>query len=236
MGTLAGIAYISGLAIFNVFLLYAFKPEILTEIYLKNPGVCTAVATNATHSIEECFDSIAPFFIPIISFYGFFIVLFFGGLFGRLYEHWPGRGATVKGEVTGFMIAATLLLNPLYNLAGIYIDPTILPNLLFLLGWTGLLGYFMGRLYRRYTRVVTFEVQEEKGFLKIIVDGKDFTGKTRTFATKSIHTVRADASDGGSFREWTVSGGVAVEDPRSFETEMEVNGDGLLKALVSRKY
>jgi hypothetical protein len=104
----------------------------------------------------------------------------------------------------------------------------------FLVIWTGTYGFILGRLYRRYTRMVRFESADE-ATLRIMIDGKDYTGRSRTFAYTSTHKARAEASGGLVFKEWNVSGGVTVEDPRSFETLMEVSGDGLLKAQGGRK-
>ena len=93
----------------------------------------------------------------------------------------------------------------------------------------------MGRLYRRYTRLVKFESLGE-GSLRIIVDGKDYTGKARTLATTSTHKVRAEVAEDASFKEWEGEAGIAIDDPRSFETTIEISGDGTLKALVAKKY
>ena len=62
---------------------------------------------------------------------------------------------------------------------------------------------------------------------RILVDGRDMTGKSRTFAFNSTHSIRADARE-GSFKGWATSGGVKVEDPRAYDTAMEIEGDGSL--------
>ena len=69
-----------------------------------------------------------------------------------------------------------------------------------------------------------------------MVDGRDCTGKARTFATTSSHKVRAEAAEDASFKEWEAAGGITLEDVRSFETVMEVNGDGKLTGKVGTKY
>lgn len=101
--------------------------------------------------------------------------------------------------------------------------------------WTVLYGAVLGRLYRRYTRSVRFETADEK-LVKVMIDGNDYTGRSRTFARSSAHKVRAKIAKGASFREWNVSGGVTVEDPRSVETTMKVDGDGLLRAQGGKKH
>ena len=92
-----------------------------------------------------------------------------------------------------------------------------------------MIGYslIIARFYRKYTREVKFESPNPER-LKITVDGKNFTGKTKTLSRPLHHTVRAP-SESGAFHEWLVSGGVSVLDAKSFETTMRVDGDGLLK-------
>jgi hypothetical protein len=41
--------------------------------------------------------------------------------------------------------------------------------------------------------------------------------------------------EGSSFKGWSVSGGVTVDDPRSYETTMDVEGDGVLIAQSAPK-
>lgn len=65
--------------------------------------------------------------------------------------------------------------------------------------------------------------------MKISVDKRALTGKKRTFNVNSTHNVEAVA-DGKQFKEWLVSGGVIVKDPRDPKTTFKVTGDGLLKA------
>jgi redox-regulated HSP33 family molecular chaperone len=96
-------------------------------------------------------------------------------------------------------------------------------------------GYILGRFYKRYTRVIQF-ASEDDSALRIIVGRSDLTGKTSTLAANSSHNIEAKVTDDSSFKGWSVSGGVTVEDAKSFETTMEVNGDGLLKGLVAKKY
>jgi len=229
-GTLGGIFYIGGLAAFNAALLYAFKDAAMNLIYQNYPTICPTI--NST-SIEACFSSVVEVYIPYTAFLGFFVSLFFAALFGWSYESFPGKSSLVKGEVVAVLVALGLVLGDLY---GVILGPLATALLVaFFVIWTGLYGFIMGRLYVRYTRTVRFESSDVK-LVKVMVDGKDYTGRTRTFAHTSTHEVRAEVDEGASFKGWDVSGGVMVEDPRSFETLMEVNGDGLLKAQGARKY
>ena len=76
---------------------------------------------------------------------------------------------------------------------------------------------------------------EDENSLKIIVDGRNLTGKTRTFHLRSSHEVKGETSEDSAFKEWAISGGVSIEDPRSFRTSIDVNGDGVLKAFSTKK-
>ena len=229
-GTLGGILYIGGLAVFNAALLYSFKSDALRLISQHAPEYCPA---SNSSSIEGCFNSVVVIYLPYVAFLGFFVSLFFAGFFGWGYESFPGKSPFAKGEVVAVLVALAIVLGDLY---GVVLGPLQADLLVvFFVVWTGLYGLVLGRLYSRYTRVVRFESVDDK-LVKVIVDGKDYTGKSRTFAHTSAHKVRADVDEGASFKEWIVSGGVTIEDPRSFETVMEVNGDGLLKVQGARKY
>ncbi len=228
-GTLGGVFYIGGLALFNAALLYGFKSQALSIISRDYPSICPS--SNST-SIQACFNSVASVYIPYIAFIGFFVSLFFSGLFGWSYETFPGRSPVAKGEVTAVLVALGLILGDLYGFTLGALPTTLLG--VFFVAWTGLYGYILGRLYRRYTRTVRFESADDK-IAKVLVDGKDYTGRSRTFALTSTHEVKAKLSEGASFKQWEVSGGVSLEDPRSYETLMEVKGDGLLRVQSARK-
>jgi hypothetical protein len=231
-GVLAGIFYIGSIALFNVLLLYALKPDVLNIISQQYPTTCPLVAQGNATSVEDCFSSVVVGYLPVVAFLGFFVTLIYAYLFGRFFESFPGRGTKIKGIGLAFIV----LLNLLYlQLTGVSFEPVEAEALLvFVLAATIVYGVLLASLYRRYTKTV--EIGGPSGSqMRIKVDGRDFTGKTRTFATKSVHEVRAEAAEGSSFREWVVSGGVTVEDTRSYETSMEVNGDGLLKALAKRE-
>jgi len=226
-GTLGGAAYVGGLALFNVLVLYALKADVLNIISQSYPSLCstTAGANSTAISVEDCFSSVVAVYVPFAAFLQFFVVMVYSGVFGSLYEYFPGKGPVAKGVVMGLLVGVSLLA---LNLAGIDFDfaARVAVNTFFVV-WTFVCGVAMGKLYRRYTRLVRFVSRDERA-LRVLVDNRDFTGKERTFALRSSHEVRAEAKEGSSFREWSVSGGVTVEDPRSFETTMEVEGDGVL--------
>lgn len=225
-GVIAGIVYIGSIALFNVLLLYVLKPDVLRIITQLYPQVCPRVPATNTTGVEDCFASVVSGYIPFLAFLGFFISLLYAWVFGRLYDLIPALGARTKG----LAIALVVLLNLVFfGLTGVQFDQlaTILITVFVLAATVGY-GVMMGILYERYTSLVDFG--KTGGALRIKVDGRDFTGKSRTFATKSVHEIRAESASGKSFKQWVVSGGVTVEDNRSFETTMEVTGDGLLKA------
>lgn len=232
-GTLAGVLYIGGLVLFNVALLFAFKADALSVISKNYTGICPPVAAANMTSADDCFGWVVSIFPEYLGFAGFFVTLGFSGLFGVYYDSLTGRGPVPKGETAAILVGLSLVL---LGIAGVSFTPFVSAALgTFLVAWTFVFGVALGRLYARYTRKVRLE-GPAKGEASIMVDGKDFTGRTRTFAVKSVHQLRAEVGGGMSFRGWTVSGGVSVEDQKSFETEMEVNGDGLLKLEVSDKY
>lgn len=232
-GTLSGVLYVGGMAAFNVALLYALKADVLNLIQQSYSSICAPVATVNGTSVEDCFASVVAVDVPYIAFVAFFIVLFFAGLFGRYYDSLPGRGSTLKGETIAALVGVSLVS---FGFSGFYFDSeSAAATSAFLVAWTIVFGYFLGRLYRKYTRVVEFG-SEDEGLLRVMVDGKDLTGKARTFALTSNHKVRAEVADDASFKEWEPSGGIKLEDPKSFETLMEVDGEGALKGSVGRKY
>ncbi len=227
-GTLAGAAYVGGMALFNVLLLYAFKQDVLGIISAQFSQVCTPTAgANATTiAVEDCFNSVIAVYVPFVAFLAFFVTLAFAGVFGALYELFPGSRPSFRGVTIGVATGIALLV---LNLTGIYFDFTAKVAVLsFFVFMTFAYGVMMGKLYRRYTREVRFDVGTP-GALRVLVDNRDFTGKTRTFALRSTHEVRAEAAPGATFREWAASGGVVLEDKRSFETTMDIEGDGVLK-------
>ena len=232
-GTLGGIVYVGGMAAFNVILLYALQKDVLASIVQAYPAACPATPTANGTSVIDCFNSVVAVDVPYRAFVAFFITLLYSGLFGTYHDYLPRLGTVTKGMAIAALVGASLVY---FGFSGYIFDPqSAAATGVFLLLWTALFGYLLGRLYRRYTRVVAFESQSPS-MLKIVVDGRDVTGKSRTFAATSSHRLRAEVSDDASFTEWEGSGGLALEDPRSFETVLEINDDGKLMGKVTSKY
>jgi hypothetical protein len=232
-GVIAGIVYIGTLVVANLGVLYLLRQDILTYITNNFSLVCTPVSSVNSTSVQDCFNSLAPVYLPFIAFAGFFLVLGYSALFGRMYERIPGHGRYFKGLLAAPLVAISLVF---FQLLGFTFELSATEALVAaLLVATVAYGLLMGRFYRRYTRVVQF-VSEDEAALRIIVGRSDLTGKTTTLAANSLHNIEARVGEDSSFKGWSVSGGVAVEDARSFETTMEVKGDGLLKGQVAKKY
>jgi hypothetical protein len=230
-GTLTGIMYMGGIALFNVLLLVALKPGVLHVI--SQTGLCTGgTPTNSTGSLNDCFNLVLAYDVPFLAFVGFLIALFYSGVFGLFYDRFPG-GTIIRGETIAGIVGLSLLI---FGYSGFYFDyESALVGGIFFLAWTVVFGYVVGRLYKRYTRLVSFQSEDPES-LKVSLDGRDVTGKARTLSLTSTHKLNANVSEGSSFKEWVSSGGVSLEDSRSFETTFEVNGDGLVKGRVGRKY
>ena len=232
-GTLSGILYLGGMAVFNAVLLYTLKPDVLTVIRQSYSSTCAPVASVNATTVDDCFASVVAVDVPYLAFVGFFIALLYSGIFGRYFDRFPMKSTTLKGETTAAVVGVNLVI---FGFAGFFFNPeAVIATSAFFFPWTVVFGYMLGRLYKKYTRVVEFSSQDPDS-LKVVVDGRDYTGKSRTFALTSSHNVRADVSDDASFKEWEPTGGIKIEDPRSFESIIEVNGDGVLTGRVGKKY
>jgi hypothetical protein len=228
---LAGIAVVGALALVNAIVLYALKADGISYIASHFAQSCTPSATNSTASVEDCFNSVVQIDIPLLAVISFIVSLVLATILGRIFESVPGSGTFTKGIIIGITLFVIFLILGLTGIAYERLGVTIV-TVAYATG-SIIYGVLFGYLYRRYTKLVQFESGDADS-LKVLVDKKDLTGKARTFAMKSIHQVRAEGSQGTSFKEWLVSGGVSVDDSRSYETMMEVNGDGLLKAISKK--
>jgi hypothetical protein len=141
------------------------------------------------------------------------------------FEFLPGKGYRIRAVAAGMGMLIMMLV---LGVAGYTADSTQ-NAFMDAFDVAAMLGYslIIARFYRKFTREVEF-VSSDLEKLKITVDGKNFTGKTKTLSVHSTHTVRAP-SESGTFHQWLVSGGVSVLDAKSFETTMRVDGDGMLK-------
>jgi hypothetical protein len=232
-GTLGGILYLGGLAIFNVLLLYALKQDVLSYIQSSYSSICVPGGSANATSVNSCFSLVVSVYVPFDAFIGYFVALVYAGLLGMFYDILPTKVPALKGGLVAAIVGVSLVY---FDLAGFFFDTTsALATSVFLIFWTGVFGYVLGRLYTRYTRLVKIESQDQ-ALLRVFVDGRDCTGKARTFAHTSNHKLRAEVADDASFREWQVEGGLSIEDARSFDTVMEVNGTGTLRGIVTKKY
>lgn len=223
-GVISGIAYFTVLAVFDVALLFILKDQAIAAILAGPSSAACPVA-------YDCLIAVMQISVPFFAVIGFFVSLIFAAIFGRYFESIPGKTPRVKGVSLGLILLISLVFLDLVGLSFSQ-EAAVASDGFELVASIGY-GLLLGILYQRYTRAVEF-VGEGAG-VQMLVDGKDFTGKTRTFAAKSSHEVKAELSDKATFRAWSVSGGVSVEDPRSFETTMEVDGDGLLKVQTGKK-
>lgn len=231
-GTLSGILYLGGLAAFNIALLYLLRPEVLSAIQQSYSSICGPAAVNGT-SVDDCFSLVVSVYVPFDAFVGFFVALIYAGIFGVAYDSFPSRSPSLKGVLIAALVGFSLVY---FDLSGFYFNAqSAEATTVFLAAWTVVFGILLGRLYKKYTRLVMFGSQDPK-LLKVMVDGRDSTGKAKTFALTSTHKVRADVAEDASFKEWEPSGGVTLEDSKSFETLMEVNGDGSVNGNASKKY
>ena len=235
-GTLGGIIYVSGTAFFLVAMMYVFRADANSSLLRSFNQICVSgqpINSTTTGSVGDCFDSIVQGLIPAGATVGFFVSLFYAGAFGVYFDYLPGKSALLKAEPLAVVCGLSLLVIGLGQLFSDFSFGVALYA--FFAAWTVLFGVILGRLYTRYTRVVRFQ-SENPDLLRVIVDGRDFTGKSRTFATTSNHKLRARVSDDTSFKGWAASGGVTLEDPKSFETVMEVNGEGSVNGKVGKKH
>lgn len=228
-GVLTGILYSGCVGAFNALLLYILKQDVIQFVSLHG---CSGVQGSQQPTPEECFSIVISIYIPYFAFLTFIVSLFFAATYGRFFEYIPGSGYKSKALSISLFLLLTLLFIGLGGLAFEYIARVVLS--IFNLIMTLFYAIVLGSLYKRYTRVVSFLSEDEKE-ARILVNGSDYTSKTRTLALNSTHTIRALTKGSSSFKEWAYSGGVRVEDPKSFETHMEVNGDGILKMITVKR-
>ncbi len=169
--------------------------------------------------------------VPLAAFQLFVAALIFAFIFGYFFDRFPVRGYMTKASiVTGIMFVLLVL----FGREGVTTDDTQFWIVLaFGIVASGGFAFILARFYRRYTRIVEFQSQESDT-VRIILGKRNATGKTVTLATRASYKIVADVSGSKLFKEWSYSGGVTVEDPKSYETVMRVDGDGILKALSTR--
>jgi len=223
-GILGGIFFAAAAGLFNIALLETFSGSVLQVLQANQ--FCSGAPGAA--SPQECFSTLLTADIPSLVMFPIAVFgIIFGGLYGMYYEFLPGHGYRTKAVAIGMLMLVFIVV---FGVAG-STTTTDQTQLAIMRGFdtVAMLTYavIIAHFYRKYTRVVEFESPNPEK-LKITVNGKDYTGKAKTLALHSTHTVRAP-SESGAFKGWLVSGGVSVLDPKSFETTMRVDGDGLLK-------
>jgi hypothetical protein len=229
-GILAGVVYCAIIGVYNLALLYIFKPSVLNA--LSQIQECSGAATNSTLTPEQCFPTLTVVLLPETLLVVFIFSLVFSVSFGLLYDSLPGKNPSTKAATISMVLFLILLFS---GRTGVYFNyASFLVLVLFNVVLLVLYSLMLGGLYKRYTRAVQFssDAPEE---VRILVDGRDVTNTTRTYSASSSHSIRAETPGTAAFKEWATSGGVSVEDEKSFETSMKVSGDGLLKAGSARK-
>jgi hypothetical protein len=203
-----------------VALLETFSGSVL-QMFQSNP-----LCTGGSATPQDCFSTLLTADIPSLVVFPIAVFgILFGGLYGIYYEFLPGHGYRIKAVAAGMGMLIMILF---FGVAGLTTDQTQ-KAIMDAFDTVAMLVYavIIAHFYQKYTRQVEFESPDPEK-LKITVDGKNYTGKVKTFSVHSTHKIRAP-SESGAFKGWLVSGGVSVLDPRSFETTMRVDGDGLLK-------
>ena len=218
-GILGGIFFAAVAGLANWALMEAFSSAVLQV--LSTISYCSAPAGTP----QACLSTLINTNIPTLAVLQGASGILFGALYGTYFEFLPGNGYRIKAVAAGMLMLVVLLF---LGLAGITIDRTQ-QVIMYVVDVVCMTGYVIitAHFYREYTREVKFESPNPES-LKITVDHKNYTGKTKTLSLHSNHTVRAP-SESGAFHAWLVSGGVSVLDSKSFETTMRVDGDGLLK-------
>lgn len=228
-GILGGIFYAGITGSFNLFVVFIFKNSSLSV--LSELQECSGITVGGPVSTpNECFSAYIPVFVPYSVFIIFLVSLVFSSAFGIFFESLPGRSYATRASIVAFIMIILLLYTGLDGISFDTQQRVMIATFNFIMAY--LYATILGSLYKRYTRVVEFSSQDPE-LLRIILGRRDVTGKTRTVAANSSVKVRASPLGNAAFKEWSYSGGVTLEDSKSFETVMRVAGDGMLKASLS---
>jgi hypothetical protein len=205
--------------LFNFVFLETLKSTSLADL--------SKTAAGCTTTPETCFNNIIVINLPYAVLLPCATLgVLFGVLYGMYFEYIPGKGYAIRAiGISLIFLIVLIVIGSAGNATAT--DETELATIrafdtVALIGY----AYIISKLYRRLTREVNFESPSDK--LKIEVDGRNYTHKMKTLSLHSSHKLKAP-TDKGVFHQWLVSGGVSVDDPRSPETKMKVEGDGLLK-------
>lgn len=231
-GILGGIFYAGITGLFNLFVVFIFKNSSLSVLskLQECSGITLHQVGSPVSTPNECFSAYIPVFVPYSVFIIFLFSLVFSSAFGIFFESLPGRSYATRASIVAFIMIILLLYTGLEGISFDTQQRVMIATFNFIMAY--LYATILGSLYKRYTRVVEFSSQDPE-LLRIILGRKDVTGKTRTVAANSSVKVRASPLGNAAFKEWSYSGGVTLEDSKSFETVMRVAGDGMLKASLS---
>lgn len=223
-GAVASLSFASSVSLFNILLLYAFKAQVLAFLTQNYPTTCPETpASGGGGSAETCFADIVNIGVPEADLLRLAVIamLFAVGI-GVYFDYLPGRTYFRRTFLVVPIIVIGLLFLGLY---GLVTDSTqLVLMVVFESGSACLYAAILALLYRRFTREVEFQGSTTS---KIMVDGRDVTGKKRTYTVNSSH--KLVAGDEKTFRGWLVSGGLTVLEPREARTSLQVKGDGVLK-------
>ena len=201
-GILGGIFFAAAVGLVNWALMEAFSNTALQV--LSTISYCSG--TEGTP--QACLSTLINTNIPTLAVLQGASGILFGALYGMYFEFLPGNGYRIKAVAMGVLMLVVLLF---FGLAGITIDRTqqvimYAFDVVCMVGFVVITAHF----YREYTREVKFESPNPEK-LKITVDDKNYTGKTKTLSLHSNHTVRAP-SESGAFQS---SGSSAEGSPSS---------------------
>lgn len=221
-GAVGTLYFAASVSVFNALVLLSFKGDVIAALQADVTATCSTTA-----AAENCFSTLLSPGIPLYDFVRIAIIaIFFSLSIGIYFDYIPGTSYVRKTLLASFIMLLVMLFLGLYGIVSDGEQELLMVS--FMLVDSAIYAIVFARLYRRFTREVEFQAQ--KTGLKITVDKRDFTGKKRTFTTNSTHKVEAVA-EGKQFKEWLVSGGVSVGDPRDSKTTIKIIGDGLLKAV-----
>jgi hypothetical protein len=226
-GIVASLYFAGSASLFNALILLSFKSDVIAYLETNSPTQCSsAVAAGLAGSGEACFSTLLYSGIPFYDFVRMLIIaVFFSVSIGIYFDYIPGGTYTRRTLLASLIMLIVMFFLALDGLVTDGVQQLLMIS--FEIVGAVFFAVIFAQLYRKFTREVEFQTQ--KTDLKIKVDRRDVTGRKRTFTTNSTHKIQA-ASEGKPFREWLVSGGVSVKEPKESETTIKIIGDGLLKA------
>lgn len=217
-GSVSSLWFAGSVSVFNALVLLSFKSATLGTL-----------ATYAQCAVpESCFSTLLFPGIPLYDFVRTLVIaVLFAVTIGMYFDYIPGSSYTRKALLVSLLMLVVMFFLGLYGLVADELQLAIMVT--FEVVGAAVYAVIFAQLYRRFTREVEFQSQKT-ALMKIMVDRRDLTGRKRTFTVNSTHRVEA-VSEGRPFKEWLVSGGVSVGEPREPKTTLRVVGNGLLKAV-----